>query len=106
LNESDGAPLTEKLFSAITNHLNQDHQEDLLACAQAGAAIEWAEHARAIGLDATGIDLEVSNNQQVQPLRLDFPAPAKGVLSLRRTLGTMIRESRAKLGWAEAVDDD
>ena len=32
-----GAPLTDKLLAGVTQHLNQDHHEDLLACALSGA---------------------------------------------------------------------
>lgn len=102
--QSDGAPLTDKLLNAIANHLNQDHLEDLLACAKA-ANLDWVEQARIINLDAAGVDLEARGSGHVQSLRLDFPTPAKGVLAFKRTLGAMITESRAKLGWAAAVDD-
>ena len=103
--ERDGAPLTDKLLAAVTRHLNHDHFEDLLACAKATASWDWAEQARVVGLDAAGMDLEVRNSNHVQCLRLDFPKPAKGVLSLRRALGIIMTESRAKLGWAAATDD-
>lgn len=103
--ERDGAPLTDKLLANIAKHLNQDHLDDLLACAQA-ADLNWVEQARVVKLDAAGIDLEISGGGKAQPLRLDFPMPAKGVLSLRRSLGAMITESRVQLGWAAAVEND
>jgi len=100
----NGAPLTDKLLDAIATHLNQDHREDMLACAQA-AGLHWADQARVIRLDAAGITLEVCNGDRVESLRLDFPAPAQGVLAFKRTLGALIIESRAKLGWPAVVDD-
>ena len=103
--ERDGAPLTDKLASSIARHLNQDHVEDLLACAKATASLDWAEQARITNLDGAGITLEVSNSSNAQCLRLDFPTTAKGVLSFKRLLGATIAESRAKLGWSAAVDD-
>lgn len=102
-NQGDGAPLTDKLLAAIANHLNQDHREDLLACAWA-ANLDWAEQARVLSLDGAGITLEVSGEGNMQPLRLDFPAPAYGVLAFKRTLGALIAENRDRLGWA-ANDD-
>ncbi len=96
--ERDGAPLTDKLLASIARHLNQDHLEDLLACAKATA--DWAEQARITNLDAAGITLEVSNSSNAQCLRLNFPTTAKGVLSFKRLLGAMIASSRAQLGWA------
>jgi len=101
----DGAPLTDKLASSIARHLNQDHVEDLLACAKATASLDWADRARITKLDAAGITLEVSNSSNAQSLRLDFPTTARGVLSFKRLLGETIASSRAKLGWAAAVDD-
>ena len=97
--ERDGAPLTDKLLAGITQHLNQDHPEDLLACAKATAGFDWVEQVKITQLEATGITLEVSNSSKVQPLRLDFPTPAKGMLSLKRVVDVMVMESRTKLGW-------
>ncbi|MGG6242498.1 DUF2470 domain-containing protein [Nodosilinea sp. AN01ver1] len=98
-NRGDGAPLTDKLLTAIANHLNQDHREDLLACAKV-ANLDWANEVRVVSLDAAGITLEAIGGDTVQPLRVDFPAPANGVLALKRTLEAKITESRAQLGWA------
>ena len=105
----NGAPLTDKLLLAITRHLNQDHLEDILACAKVAPSkdrgIEWAEQASIAQLDATGMTLEVTGLGQRQSLRIDFSEPAQGVLSLRRLLAKMITESRAQLGWRAAIDD-
>ncbi|MEM9809339.1 MAG: DUF2470 domain-containing protein [Cyanobacteria bacterium P01_D01_bin.56] len=98
-NNSDGVPLTEKRRIAIANHLNQDHLEDMLACVKAQEGADWVEQVRIISLDTAGINLEVSGSERVHPLRLDFPVPVMGVLAFKRTLGTMITESRAQLGW-------
>ncbi|MEM9805964.1 MAG: DUF2470 domain-containing protein [Cyanobacteria bacterium P01_D01_bin.56] len=98
-NNPDGAPLTEKRLIAIANHINQDHLDDMLACVKVQAGTEWVEQVRVISLDTAGINLEVSSVDRVQPFRLDFPAPAQGVLVFKQTVGTMIAESRTKLGW-------
>ncbi len=95
--QRDGAPLSDKLLIAITRHLNQEHLEDILACARATAAIDWAMQASLTHLDAAGMNIEVSGCDQAQSLRIDFPEPAKGVLSLRRLLSNIITESRAQL---------
>lgn len=94
----NGAPLTDKLLAAIANHLNQEHREDLLACARA-ANLDWAEQARVLSLDAAGVNLEVVGKEELQPLRIDFPETANGVLALKRTLGALITESYIQLGW-------
>jgi len=99
----DGAPLTKKLLTAIAQHLNSDHAEDLLAVARA-ANMHWAEQAKVTHLEASGIKLEVRGNGQVQPIRVDFPAPATGVLAFKRLLGDAIAASRTQLGWAPAED--
>lgn len=103
--QSDGALLTDRLLDAIARHLNNDHHEDLLACAIA-ANLDWAEQVRIVSLDAAGINLEVNGSGNMQTLRLDFPTPAKGVLAFKRTLGAMIAKNRAQLGWAPAVDGE
>lgn len=103
--QRDGAPLTDKLLEAIANHLNQDHSEDLLACAQA-SNLEWAMQARVIHLDAAGITLEASGDDKVQFVRIDFPQPAQGVLSFKRILGALIDKSRTQLGWAATNEEN
>ncbi|PSN13053.1 hypothetical protein C7271_22940 [filamentous cyanobacterium CCP5] len=95
----DGAPLTEKLLTAIAHHLNQDHREDLLACARAND-LNWASEVRVVSLDAAGIVLEAIDGNTVQPLRLNFPTPVNGVLALKRILEARIAESRAQLDQA------
>jgi hypothetical protein len=95
-NRGDGAPLTDKLLEAIANHLNQDHSNDLLACAKS-SHLEWAEEARVAYLDAAGITLEVYGKGNRQSLRLDFSIPVKEVLAFKQSLGTLIAEKRALL---------
>jgi hypothetical protein len=101
----DGAPLTGKLLNSIAQHLNQEHQEDLLACAKALASLDWAEQARVTHVDASSITLEARNSSHTESVRLDFPTTAKGVLAFKRILGEKIAESRSKLGWNASVDD-
>ena len=103
--DSDGAPLNDKLLLSITNHLNKDHLEDMLACAKGVGGLDWVEQAKVTSLDAAGINLEVSGANKIQPLRLDFPQPAGGVLASKRMLGAMIAQGRSKLGWEKAVDE-
>ncbi len=103
--QRDGAPLSDKLLTAISRHLIQDHLEDLLACARVAAPVDWAVQASLIHLDADGMTIEVSGNDKRQSLRIDFPERAKGVLSLRQRLSDMITESRSQLGWPAAEDD-
>ena len=98
-NNSDGVPLTEKRRIAIANHINKDHLEDMLACVKVQAGTDWIKKVRVISIDAAGITLEVSGIDQVQPFRLDFPAPVQGALAFKQTVSIMISESRTKLGW-------
>lgn len=93
--KGNGAPLTDKLLTAIAQHLNKDHSEDLLACAKA-ANLDWAEHVSVITLDASAIQLGVSGDGQTQPLRIDFPEKANGVLNLKKILGEVITKSRSQ----------
>ncbi|ERN43020.1 protein of unknown function (DUF2470) [Rubidibacter lacunae KORDI 51-2] len=96
-NKGNGAPLTDKLLTAIANHLNQEHRDDLLAFAQA-ANLDWAEQAQVLTLDTAGVNLEVVGKGEVQHLRIDFPEPANGVLAFKRSFGVLIAKSRAQLG--------
>ncbi|MGD1904980.1 MAG: class I SAM-dependent methyltransferase [Leptolyngbyaceae cyanobacterium] len=77
----------------------QDFSAPLSACAKATPGFDWVEQVKITQLEPTGLTLEVSNSTTVQPLRLDFPAPAEGMLSLKQIVGAIIMESRAKLGW-------
>ncbi|AFZ42416.1 hypothetical protein PCC7418_0177 [Halothece sp. PCC 7418] len=101
---SQGAPLNEKLLAKISAHLNEDHLDDLLACARVMGGLTWAEQATVVSLDTTGINLDVSGCEKRQSLRLEFPTHVEGVLSLRRTLENMITESRAQLSWQAKQD--
>lgn len=96
---SQGALLNEKLLAKIVAHLNEDHLEDMLACAKVKGGLDWAAQATVVSLDATGINLDVCGFEKRQSLRLEFPNHVEGVLSLRRTLENMITESRAQLAW-------
>lgn len=51
------------------------------------------------------MNIEVSGCNNVQSLRIDFPEPAKGVLSLQRRLSGLITESRAQLSCPATRDD-
>ncbi|MGD1896678.1 MAG: DUF2470 domain-containing protein [Phormidesmis sp.] len=102
----EGAPLTDKLLTAISRHLNQDHQEDLLACAKTAADVNWAKQASLTQLKSTGMTINVRGANQVQSVQIDFIESPKGVLALRRLLAKMIHESRAQLGWPSSIDDD
>ncbi|NJN61047.1 MAG: DUF2470 domain-containing protein [Coleofasciculaceae cyanobacterium RL_1_1] len=104
--QRDGAPLNDKLLSALAAHLNDDHRDDLLACAKALKGCHWADCAEIKRLEATGVDLEVSNESRVEFIRLDFPETAQGVLALKSILGGLIRDSRAQLGWSPASEQD
>lgn len=103
--EQKGAPLNDKLLASITQHLNQDHLEDLLACAKATEGFNWVEQVKVTQLEATGVTLDVNDSTQEQSLQLDFPTTAEGVMSLQRIMVAMFMESRAKLGWDAAVDN-
>lgn len=100
-NAGEGAPLNNKLLAKITDHLNDDHRADLLACAKVKGELNWAEQVTAISLDETGIHLEVSGDGKQQSLHLKFPSKVSGVLGLRKMLETIITESRTELGWGD-----
>lgn len=104
--QRDGAPLNEKLLASLAIHLNDDHRNDLLACAKASTDCHWANNAEIKHLDATGVDLEVSNESRVESVRVNFPETAGGVLAFKSILGGLIRDSRAQLGWEPAIEED
>ena len=93
------------MLKTITRHLNKEHLEDLLACTKATEGFDWAEQATVTQLDGTGITLDVRNGAHQQSLRLDFPATAATMMSLRELMVDLISQSRAKLGWQATVDD-
>ena len=87
-------------------HLNDDHRNGLVVCAKALNDCHWANYAKIKRLDATGVDLEVSNESRVEAVRVNFPETACGVLAFKSILGGLIRDSRAQIGWETAIEQD
>lgn len=71
-------PFSPEVVAAIMAHMNGDHAADNLVIVRALGGVPEAEHARMSGMDATGIDFDVTvgavGERQV-PVRLAWSQP-------------------------------
>jgi hypothetical protein len=85
--------------------LNDHHADDLLAVAQAFACHPTATSARAMRVDARGIDLEIDHREGTTIAHVAFPEPADGTpRSVRGAFHRLAAEARAIM--ANPIKDD
>lgn len=78
--------LDREAIAAITRHLDEDHAEDtLLLCRTLGGQPD-ATSARAVGVDADGLDLEAQVDGRPVPVRLVFDAPVEERAEVRHAV--------------------
>lgn len=76
--------LTQETILAAIEHMNRDHQKNLLAYARVLANASWAESATLTDLDASGFDLLVADSRGRQAThRLSFLRPVEDANQLR-----------------------
>jgi putative heme iron utilization protein len=80
-------------LSGICQHMNEDHQEALIAYAKAFANIE-AESARMIHVDRLGFDMIAIKTNRHKALRLNFPEPVATPDEVRKAMVEMVRRAR------------
>jgi len=78
----------------IVGHMNDAHPEDLVRYAEAYADVTEVDGARMTGIDATGFDLEVEQENGTVPVRIDFDAPLDTVDEARAALVEMAMAAR------------
>lgn len=86
--------LSEKDVERIVEHMNAEHEEDLLLFAQVYGGESGATAARMTGIDAEGIDLEATAADGQKTLRIDFDTPLHTPEDARRVLVDMAMNAR------------
>jgi putative heme iron utilization protein len=82
--------------TGICNHMNEDHQEAMIAYAKAFAETE-ADAAKMIHVDRQGFDMIAIRNNQHKPLRLNFAEPVATPDEVRKAMVEMVRRARQAL---------
>jgi putative heme iron utilization protein len=86
-------PLTADAAALICNHMNDDHLDAVVGYARAFGGITDAVSARMLGLDATGMDLEVALPETITRVRIAFDHTLVDADDARQTLIRMARSS-------------
>lgn len=86
--------LSEEDAERITEHMNAEHEEDLLLFAQVYAGETAASAARMTGIDAEGIDLDVTLPNGQKEVRVDFETPVHTPEDAHRALVDMALNAR------------
>jgi heme iron utilization protein len=81
----------------ICNHMNEDHQEAMIAYAKAFAATD-ADSAKMIHVDSAGFDLIAIKNNRHKPIRLNFTEPVTTPDEVRKAMVEMVRRAREMTG--------
>jgi hypothetical protein len=85
--------------------LNDHHRDDLLAVARTFAGYPTATRARAMRVDARGVDLEVDHREGTATAYVAFPEPADGTpRSVRGAFHRLATEAKTVL--ANSIKDD
>lgn len=86
--------LPEEDATRIIDHMNEEHDDDLLLFAQVYAGEAGATAARMKAIDAEGITLEVTLPDGQKELRIDFDEPLHTPEDAHRTLVDMALNAR------------
>lgn len=92
-----GDPVSEGAARAI-DHLNDDHDDALLAMARSLGGQTEATAARCLDADRTGIDLLVQTPSGEAEVRVDYDEPIEGPEGLRKATVKLAQKARAELG--------
>ena len=86
--------LSEEDAARITEHMNAEHEDDLLLFAQVYAGEPGATAARMTDIDADGITLEVTMADGEAKRRIDFETPVHTPEDAHRALVDMALNAR------------
>ena len=84
-------PLNADAASSICNHMNDDHLDAIVGYARVFAGMTDAIGARMIGLDATGMDLDVELSDATTRVRIVFDHTLADADDAHQTLIRMAR---------------
>jgi heme iron utilization protein len=83
-------------LAGICNHMNEDHQEAMIAYAKAFAATD-AESAKMIHVDGVGFDMIAVADHHHKHIRLNFAEPVTIPDEVRKAMVEMVRRAREAL---------
>jgi heme iron utilization protein len=83
--------------AGICNHMNEDHQEAMIAYAAAFASTA-ADGAKMIHVDRLGFDMIAIKNNHHKHIRLNFAEPATTSDEVRKAMVEMVRRAREVSG--------
>jgi Putative heme iron utilization protein len=86
--------LSEEDAERIIEHMNAEHEEDLLLFAQVYAGEAGATAARMTAIDAEGITVEATLPDGQKEVRIDFDTPAHTPEDAHRALVDMALNAR------------
>lgn len=89
-------PLRE-MAPDIIEHMNEDHAHNLVDYVHAYSDKEWAESARMISLDRLGFEVEASDGERAETLRLTFETPRETRDAIHEVMVRLAREARSLL---------
>lgn len=85
----------------ILEHMNGDHEHNLVGYARAFAGLHWAERAHMLSVDRYGFDMEVrghrEGNARVRTVRLSFEEMASSPKQVRAELVRLAQRAREVL---------
>lgn len=90
-------PLPPDLVASAIAHMNDDHAAAVLVYAQGLAGLRWATAATLLGIEETGIQLEVTAEGRDETVFIPFPRPLETPDDLRMVLVEMARTARQLL---------
>jgi putative heme iron utilization protein len=83
--------------AGICTHMNEDHQDAMIAYAKAFASTE-ADAAKMIHVDGAGFDMIAIKNNNHKHLRLNFSEPVASPDEVRKAMVEMVRRAREAIG--------
>jgi putative heme iron utilization protein len=86
--------LSEEDIERIVEHMNAEHENDLLLFAQVYAGEAGATAAKMTGIDAEGMDLEVTLPKGQKEVRVEFDTPVHTPEDAHRALVDMALNAR------------
>lgn len=99
--EAEPDPLYAVAQGAI-EHMNDDHEYNLIDYAKAFAGLDWVENAQMLTLDRYGFDIKAMAAKRSERVRLSFAKPLASANAMRGILVKLAQEAKDILGETDA----
>lgn len=87
-------PITPTVSARICQHMNQDHAEAVALYAKVFGSYPAAEKAEMLAIEPQGMDLSVTVEGKILPIRITFERPLKDAEDAHYTLIEMVKQAR------------